>query len=202
MRLSPFRRCAPTSPASGGSEEFTSSPVIGGGAPKGRRGWAAVALFLALLFAFPALAVGPSEILPDPALETRARELGLFPAVVFTGNIRNQFDYLADLEILALTSDNEGTPLTIIEAMACGIPVIATDVGGVRDLLGRDERGLLVGKTDVAGFVSRLAELIADPARRQALADKGLAYVRVNHSLERLVGDLDRLYEELLAAPE
>ena len=76
MRLSPFRRCAPTSPASGGSEEFMSSPVIGGGAPKGRRGWATVALFLALVFTFPALAVEPSEILPDPALEARAREIG------------------------------------------------------------------------------------------------------------------------------
>lgn len=144
--------------------------------------------------------IGDGEL--RDALEARARELNLFPAVVFTGNIRNQFDYLADLEILALTSDNEGTPLTIIEAMACGIPVIATDVGGVRDLLGRDERGLLVGKTDVAGFAGQLAALVGDPARRQALAEKGLQYVRVNHSLERLVGDLDRLYQELLTAKD
>jgi glycosyltransferase involved in cell wall biosynthesis len=118
------------------------------------------------------------------------------------------------LDIAALTSRNEGTPLALIEAMACGRPVISTAVGGVVDLLGGveervtgdgatfeiRERGITAASDDDAGFAAGLARLLRDEALRNALAENGKAYVRKAHSKERLVADMIRLYRGLAAA--
>jgi glycosyltransferase involved in cell wall biosynthesis len=111
------------------------------------------------------------------------------------------------LDIVALTSRNEGTPLTIIEAMACGKPVISTAVGGVVDLLGnvlerRDgfdvrERGLTAASGDDAGFAAGLAFLIDNEAIRQRLGERGLAYAEETHSIEKLLDHILTLYFEV-----
>ena len=119
------------------------------------------------------------------------------------------------LDIAALTSRNEGTPLALIEAMACGRPVISTAVGGVVDLLGAveervsddngatfeiRERGITAASDDHLGFAAGLARLLRDEPLRQTLAGRGKAYVRKAHSKERLVADMIRLYRGLAAA--
>ena len=78
--------------------------------------------------------VGDGELLRY--FEDLTQHLGLVEKVVFTGWIRDLAPLYADLDVLALTSDNEGTPVAVIEAMAAGVPVVATDVGGVRELIG------------------------------------------------------------------
>lgn len=128
-------------------------------------------------------------------LETEARALGLQPDLFFTGNLDDQLAYLPDLAILALTSDNEGTPLTIIEAMACGIPVVAGNVGGVADLLGDNERGLLVPHADIDAFADALARLLAQPDTAKSLAARGQAFVREHYTVARLLRDIDTLYQ-------
>ncbi|HNW92921.1 MAG TPA: glycosyltransferase [bacterium] len=127
-------------------------------------------------------------------LETEARALGLEPDLFFTGNLDDQLVYLPDLAVLTLTSDNEGTPLTIIEALACSVPVVAGDVGGVADLLGASERGLLVCHDDIDAYADALAALLDDEPLAARLAERGRDYVLARHSVERLVGDIDRLY--------
>ncbi len=118
------------------------------------------------------------------------------------------------LDIAALTSRNEGTPLALIEAMACGRPVISTAVGGVVDLLGTveervsdngatfeiRERGITAASDDDLGFAAGLARLLRDEALRNVLAERGKAYVHNAHSKERLVADMIRLYRGLAAA--
>ncbi len=79
------------------------------------------------------LIVGDGELRKD--LESLTHTLHLEDRVIFTGWIRDLAPLYADLDVLALTSDNEGTPVTVIEAMAAGVPVVATDVGGVRELI-------------------------------------------------------------------
>ncbi len=142
------------------------------------------------------------------ALEQRAGS-----NVVFAGT-RPAPQIYDSLDIAALTSRNEGTPLALIEAMACGRPVISTAAGGVVDLLGEveehvtgngatfdiRERGITAASDDDAGFAAGLSRLLRDEALRNALAESGKAYVRKAHSKERLVADMIRLYRGLAAA--
>jgi len=135
------------------------------------------------------------------ALERRA---GI---VEFAGTLPAR-DVYRSLDIVALTSRNEGTPLALIEAMACGKPVIATSVGGVVDLLGevverRDgfeirERGITAAPDDDAGFASGLAFLLKDGTLRLELSERGVLFVENRYSKERLVTDILSLYSEIL----
>ena len=141
-------------------------------------------------------------------LEAQARELGLAGDVVFLGTREDpQFFYPA-LDVVALTSHNEGTPLTLIEAMANERPVVATDVGGVVDLLGARlsdgdgytvcERGISVGSGDVEGFAEGLNRLVRDDGLRKQLGGRGREFVAHNYAKERLIDDISTLYDHLL----
>ncbi|HEY0077672.1 MAG TPA: glycosyltransferase [Pyrinomonadaceae bacterium] len=147
-------------------------------------------------------------------LEEYARTLGLDDAeVTFTGTLRDPENFYAALDVVALSSLNEGTPLTLIEAMASERAVVATAVGGVVDLLGEAvgaestseheggyricERGVRVGSGDVEGMASALVRLAADEELRRELGARGRAYVEREFSVRRLVADVTKLYEEL-----
>jgi len=126
--------------------------------------------------------------------------------VRFAGT-REPREIYAAVDIVALTSRNEGTPLALIEAMACGKPVISTAVGGVVDLLGDivahhagfhlRERGITTDSDDHDGFAAGLAFMIDNPALRAELAPRGRDYIEANHSKERLVADILALYANL-----
>jgi glycosyltransferase involved in cell wall biosynthesis len=117
------------------------------------------------------------------------------------------------LDVVALTSRNEGTPLTLIEGMANGRPVIATNVGGVVDLVGPArtpawtggwmpcERGILVRPGDEVAFSDGLAHLVQDAALCRDLGAHGQAFVQRHYTKERLLRDVARLYEALLTSP-
>lgn len=146
-------------------------------------------------------------------LEAQAQALGVNDEVSFLGNRNDPEDFYPALDIVALTSLNEGTPLTLIEAMANARPVIATAVGGVVDLLGSTvsgndqpggyaicERGVLVQSGDAEGFARGLARLIGDPGLRGDLGRTGLEFVARNYAKERLLADIAELYRELTQA--
>jgi glycosyltransferase involved in cell wall biosynthesis len=133
-------------------------------------------------------------------LEQRARGVAEFAGT------RDAAEIYAAIDVLALTSRNEGTPLAIIEAMAAGVPVIATAVGGVVDLLGnveetRDgfeirERGITAASDDDAGFAAGLQLLLRDAALRARFAGRGRAWAAKTHTKERLLADIIALYRE------
>lgn len=137
------------------------------------------------------------------------------PDVIFAGT-RGAGEIYASLDVVALTSRNEGTPLALIEAMACGKPVISTAVGGVVDLLGSveeriveegavfeiRERGITAASDDDAGFAAGLKHLLSDESLRRRLSGRGRAYIEQTHSKERLVIDILRLYRDLSRVPE
>ena len=140
------------------------------------------------------------------ALEDQCEELGLEKDVIFVGSRKDPEYFYPALDVVALTSHNEGTPLTLIEAMANARPVVATSVGGVVDLLGdvvEDGpyqvclRGIAVDAGDEKAFVSALSRIIRDRSLRQELGDRGLEFVEVNYSKERLFEDIKNLYSEL-----
>jgi len=145
-------------------------------------------------------------------LEQRVQSLGLHQDVIFTGSRKDLEDIYPALDIVALTSRNEGTPLTLIEAMANARPVISTAVGGVVDLLGACspdqaadnfkicERGISVAAGDIGGFVDGLNRLISDAQLRRELGMRGLQFVEANYSEQRLLRDIKALYADLLKA--
>jgi glycosyltransferase involved in cell wall biosynthesis len=144
-------------------------------------------------------------------LEGQARALGLADDVKFAGLRDDPENFYPALDVVALTSRNEGTPLTLIEAMANARPTVATAVGGVVDLLGGVvewelrrshpwqvcERGVQVRPGDAEAFAEALEHLVGDEVLRHALGERGREYVERNYSVERLVSDVHGLYEEL-----
>jgi glycosyltransferase involved in cell wall biosynthesis len=142
-------------------------------------------------------------------LMSLAKALKLTNRVTFTGFRQDIAALYGDLDVVALSSVNEGTPLTLIEAMNCGCAVLATEVGGVIDILGarvetRDgmniwQHGVTVPSGDTAAFAKGLAALLMQPDMRRAMGVLGQSFVRQNLSRERLLKDIARLYRELAA---
>lgn len=156
------------------------------------------------------------------SLETQAFSLGLKDDVIFTGSRNDPECFYSALDLVALTSLNEGTPLTLIEAMANARPVIATAVGGVPDLLGNHdltlanqsdgeagkagyivcERGVCIDSNDTNGFCNGLNFLLEGEDLRRELGGRGRAFIQQNYSKERLVTDVLSLYEGLIRSGE
>ncbi|MGI8468711.1 MAG: glycosyltransferase [Pyrinomonadaceae bacterium] len=141
------------------------------------------------------------------SLEKEAADLDVKDIVTFLGN-RNDTDiFYAGLDIVALTSHNEGTPLSLIEAMANARPVISTAVGGVVDLLGaavketKDftvcERGIKIVPNDAGKFLSGLIYLAKDKNLRDESSRRGQNFVISNYSKERLISEIKDLYRDL-----
>lgn len=131
-------------------------------------------------------------------LEAMAAEAGLTSHVRFLG-WRGDLDAVyADLDVVALTSKNEGSPVALIEAMASGRPVVAMRAGGVADVVDHDRTGLLVDQADEAGMADAILALLADPDRAARLGEAGRARVIDTYGADRLVRDIDRLYRRLL----
>jgi glycosyltransferase involved in cell wall biosynthesis len=123
--------------------------------------------------AFTALVVGDG---PDrPSVEAEVRRLGLQDAVTLAGTREDVPALLARADVFALSSRSEGAPLSILEAMAVGLPVVASRVGGVPELVVDGETGLLVPPGDPAAMADALGRLLADAGLRRRLGAAGRA---------------------------
>lgn len=131
-------------------------------------------------------------------LELRARELGVARDVFFLGYQKDVARWYAVADAVVLTSVSEGTPVTIIEALAAGRPIVSTNVGGVADVVRDGVDGFLVEVGDTAAMAARLAEIAADPALAKRLGQAGRKRVLRRYAVARLVDDVDRLYRALL----
>jgi glycosyltransferase involved in cell wall biosynthesis len=118
--------------------------------------------------------------------------------VKFTGWAEDMASVYADLDIVALTSLNEGTPVSLIEALASARPVVSTDVGGVKDIIVDGEHGLLTLKNDVRDFSDKLISLLTDAGKRGRFGRAGREFVREKYSKNRLIAEISELYEKSL----
>jgi glycosyltransferase involved in cell wall biosynthesis len=132
-------------------------------------------------------------------LEARVAASGLGGRVSFTGWSTATPDWYAASDVIALTSEREGTPLALIEAAAAARPVVAADVGGVADVVADGVTGFVVPAGDVGALADRLRRLAEEPALRSAFGAAAPSHAAA-YSAERLVDDLDRLYRELIPA--
>ena len=131
-------------------------------------------------------------------LEQRAHDLGIAKSCLFLGYQEDVASWYAVCDAVILTSANEGTPVTIIEALAAGRPVVATKVGGLPDVVDDGETGFLVRVADTHAMAERLEILARDPARRAEMGRLGRERALKRYAVSRLVDDVDVLYRELL----
>lgn len=139
------------------------------------------------------------------ALEHKAKQLNIpfsdhdpNASLIFT-SWRNDIDVInAGLDIIALTSLNEGTPVSLIEAQAANKPIVSTRVGGIGDIVLENETALLSDTNDIVSFRENLLRLVEDDALRTSFNQKGAEHVKKKFSVERLANDMSDLYYELL----
>jgi glycosyltransferase involved in cell wall biosynthesis len=122
-----------------------------------------------------------------------------FPGLItLTSWITDIARFNAGIDIVCLTSKNEGTPVSLIEAQASGIPVLSTDVGGVRDVVRDGETGFIIPVGELETYARQLRMLIDDEKMRLKMSQNGWSFVRDRFHYERLVHDMEEYYKELL----
>jgi glycosyltransferase involved in cell wall biosynthesis len=141
--------------------------------------------------------VGDGTLRAD--LEHYARELGVADRAIFMGWRRDLPRIYADLDVLVVSSDNEGTPVSAIEAMAAGCPVVATRVGGLVDLIADGETGCLVPPRDPDGLAAAVLCLLHNRQTARRMAQAARLMVGERFTIQRLITDVEQLYQRLLA---
>lgn len=116
---------------------------------------------------------------------------------IFTSWIKDVDRILPGMDIVALSSLNEGTPVSLIEAQAAGIPVISTNVGGVKDVLLENVTGLIVEEFEVDTYANGVLDLVENEEKREKMSQNGWNHVRNKFHYKRLCSDVEKLYVEL-----
>lgn len=132
-------------------------------------------------------------------LEQLAASLGVADRVLMLGHRDDSAAVVAALDVAVLCSDYEGSPLSVLEYMEAGKPVVATRVGGVPDIVLDGETGILIEPRAPQRLADAVIELLGDPERARRLGDAGRSRRRRYFSIEHTTAEIERLYEELLA---
>lgn len=136
--------------------------------------------------------IGDGEL--RSTLEQQVMGLGLKDAVIFGGWYKELAPVYSDLDVLVMSSLNEGTPVSVIEALASGCPVVSTNVGGTADLLEHGKLGTLVPSGDAQALANAICDVLAKPPDTEAARDLMIE----RYGIDRLIRDLDSLYRGLL----
>ena len=107
-------------------------------------------------------------------------------------------ELLVDFDAFLLPSRFEGFPLTVLESLHAGVPVVAYAVGGVAEAINDGETGFVVTPGDEAAFVNRLERLVTDPERRVEMSARAERVARSHYTAERMVADYERVYANVL----
>jgi glycosyltransferase involved in cell wall biosynthesis len=147
------------------------------------------------------LIVGDGELRGE--LEQSAQTIGIGDRVRFLGWRRDLPVIYGATDVFLLTSRNEGTPVALIESLAAGVPVVSTDVGGVRDVVssagGNDDAvGLVAPFGDAPALARAVGRLLADATVRRLMGSRGRTLMLARYGVKRLVDDIEALYRELL----
>jgi len=144
------------------------------------------------------LVVGDGEL--GDELRTRAKDLSLASRVHFLGARRDLGNLLHASDVFAMPSLWEGLPLSMVLALGGGMPVVATRVAGIPEIVHDNETGLLVPPGDAGALGAALARLVADPALRTRLGRAAREFVRPRFGVDQYIASVTRLYDRLLLA--
>jgi len=130
-------------------------------------------------------------------LEQLSRQLGLGDRVVFAGFQEDVVQWLPCMDVFVLPSLTEGTPMALLEAMAYGVPGVASAVGGVPQMIKHGETGILVSPGRAKEISNAIQVLFRDPAERQKLAQNAITLARTRYSVEHWIGRIEMEYQSL-----
>jgi glycosyltransferase involved in cell wall biosynthesis len=134
-------------------------------------------------------------------LRAQIEALGLSARVVMPGQQADVVPWLRSLDVFALPSyANEGVPQAIMQAMACGIPVITTNVGAIGEIVRHEETGLVVPPQDVAALAAAIERLEHEPHLRAALASAALSQARQRFSMDRMLDGMESVFASVLSS--
>jgi len=140
-----------------------------------------------------ALIVGDGPARGD--VERTVRDLGIESRVTLTGVRDDVHEILRATDVSVLSSDTEAFPVSILEAMACAVPVVATDTGSVHEVLKDGSNGRVVPRGDAAALATAIDDLLSNPRRARSMGESGRALVVERFSIEAMV----RGYEDVIA---
>jgi glycosyltransferase involved in cell wall biosynthesis len=132
------------------------------------------------------------------SLERKVKEWGLEGFVLFLGWQEDVVGYLEALDVLVMPSLNEGVGRAALEAQAVGVPVVASRVGGIPEVVRDNETGLLFAPGDPAACAEAVIALLEDDGKRRRFGAAGRAWVRENYSVEKMVRSFESLYRSVL----
>ena len=137
-----------------------------------------------------------------PKIEAQVTALGLTDRVHFSGLIEDVDSFLQEIDVFVLPSVfGEGLPMTILEAMACRLPVVATDVGGTGEVIQNEKTGMLVAPKNSTRLADSMLRLAGDQQFREAIADQGYDLVRNHFSFEKVAREVESLYQNIATQP-
>ena len=142
--------------------------------------------------------VGDGELMPQITEKVNELKQNYHAKIVLTSWIKDIASFNAGMDVICLTSDNEGTPVSLIEAQASNVPVITTDVGGVKDIVEEGKTGFVVNKGDLEDYVKKLGNLINNKELRTEMSSNGWNFVKEKFHYTRLAKDMEKLYRKLL----
>jgi glycosyltransferase involved in cell wall biosynthesis len=132
-------------------------------------------------------------------IRTESVRLGLADRVVFMGSRNDVPELLSKAHIFVLASNYEGLPISILEAMRAALPVVASDVGGVRECVRDNDNGFLVQRGDIGSLRHRLSDLIASPTLRRRMGQAGRKLFKEEFTEAVMIQKSMRIYEAALA---
>jgi glycosyltransferase involved in cell wall biosynthesis len=132
-------------------------------------------------------------------IEQQIRRLGLENAVVLVGTVDDVPERLIEADIFVLSSRSEGMPMSILEAMAAGLPVVASDVGGIREMIASDEAQFLVRPGDAGALAEALTQLLSDSRLRESVGARNRVRAEDEFSFARFQEEHLALYNALLS---
>ncbi len=141
------------------------------------------------------VAVGEGGLRPE--MENMIQTLGLTGKVTLTGTIDRPERVATLFDVFVLASKTEGLPLVVLEAMALGIPVVATDVGGLREVIVSNENGILVPPGKPAELAAAVSDVLKDPLLAAAMSTRAKETVRAKFSVEAMVAEYEELYRQV-----
>ncbi|MEO6053819.1 MAG: glycosyltransferase [Chthoniobacterales bacterium] len=144
---------------------------------------------------FALAGTGPEE----EALRQKAADLGLGERLVFTGLISDMPALYSALDVLLLTSRYEGMPMTILEAMASGIPAVGSNLDGVKEIITDGRNGFLAESGNTTEFAEKLTVLTANPDIRRAMGAAARSHILSHYNISGMVSSLETLYKEAVS---
>ena len=136
-----------------------------------------------------------------PELEHQARGLGVLGKVIFTGNVQDPVPYLGALDVFVMSSVSEQMPMSLLEAMACGLPALCTDVGDIREMLGEAGSPVVVPSENPGAYADAMRLLACNVETRAALGAGNRERCIARYSLEHMVRSYEDEYYAALGLP-